>query len=112
MQMNIKNNSDIINIAQQMLDGQIGILEGSRMFAHIYYSCESMPQFKALLPFVAIESESDNLPTEETRKYWNKEVLKEKDKEINELENYYRKTAIQACKDIINQFKNKTDNKQ
>lgn len=58
-----------------------------------------------LLVFVAIDSETDDLPVENERSHWLPEALREKDIEIKRCEDLYRQAALDASENIIRRWK-------
>ena len=58
-----------------------------------------------LLSFIGIDSETVDLSVGEERQYWSLEALKEKDVEIKRCEDLDRKTALEACENIIRRWK-------
>ena len=58
-----------------------------------------------LLSFVAIDSETDDLPVGNEMSHWLPEALQEKDVEIKRCEALYRQAALDACENIIRRWK-------
>jgi len=54
--------------------------------------------------FWVVDTESDHLPIGAPRQYWDKEVLKKKDEEIKELEEFYRNAVIDAARQIRDEY--------
>ena len=76
-------------LAQRIIDGQVGIIEGSRQIL-LYQSWLHARGDEAFNVFRAIESQTDHLPIGKVRDLWSPDALKEKDKEIKEVEEFYR----------------------
>lgn len=55
-------------------------------------------------PFVAADSDSDDLPLGEERKYWAPEALARKDKEIADREFFYRPLALSAAHNLLRRY--------
>lgn len=90
----------IIRIANDILENRIGIIKGARELDRFQFEY-NLENNKSLLFFVGISSETDHLPVGEERVKWSKDTLLEKDKEIKEIEDYYRNSALLACKELI-----------
>ena len=53
------------------------------------------------IPFVAIDSETDDLPIGAVRDLWQPDALARKDLEISRCEQLYRKQVAEACLALI-----------
>ena len=91
----------IVKIANDILQDRLGLIEGSRKLAE-FQSISELENNKDILFFVGIDSETDYLPVGVVRKKWSKSALMEKDIEIEEIENFYRKKVEVACRRLIN----------
>ncbi len=90
----------ILRVARQLVAGKIGVIAASRDLSHLRHEVE--PQLaNVLVTFTGIDSETDALPVGHVRKEWNPDVLKRKDKEIAEAEDFYRENAINAATELI-----------
>jgi len=56
--------------------------------------------------FIGIDSETDHLPIGEEKRHWNKEILKKKEKELEDIESHYRPYAIESIVSIKSKYKN------
>jgi len=92
------------SIAQAMLDGHVGIIEGSRQLASLRHPAGVDPFDEDFLPFVGIDSETDSLPIGDTRVHWAPEALAKKDAEIAAAEAHYRDYALSACARLVARF--------
>jgi hypothetical protein len=71
----------ILQLAQKMVDRELGIIEGCHAICQQRPTLEhSDEQADVLLPFIGFESELHNYPIGEARKYWNPEGLLKQDK--------------------------------
>ncbi len=94
---------EIAAICQCLLNEEIGIIAGSRWLARL--GMELFDEYdEDLMIFLAIGSETDHLPVDWERKNWSEAALAEKDKEIKEVETFYRKDAEAACRILIARF--------
>lgn len=92
--------SHILRIARQLVVGEIGVIAASRELGGLRHEVE--PQLaNVLVTFTAIDSETDAIPVGKVRKEWNPDVLKRKDKEIAEAEDFYRASATNAATELI-----------
>jgi len=90
----------ILRIARQLVVGEIGVIAASRELGYLRH--EVQPQVaNVLVTFTAIDSETDALPVGNVRKEWSPDVLKRKDEEIAEAEDFYRESAINAATELI-----------
>jgi hypothetical protein len=96
-----------IKTAEEMIVGKTGIIAGSRILSGLRFELEVPEEYEEFLTFVAIDSETDDLPVGREREFWSPEALKEKDVEIQRCEVLYRKYAIEACESIIKRWKDK-----
>jgi len=93
--------SRALDAARAIVSGQRSVIDGCRYLAGIRFELELPDLLDDFNMIVGIESESDHLPVGDTRKYWAADALQQKDIEIAEFENYYRKHAIEACAALI-----------
>ena len=90
----------ILRIARQLVIGEIGVIAASRELGYLRHEVE--PQLtNVLVTFAAIDSETDALPVGNVRREWSPDVLKRKDKEIAEAEDFYRESAINVATELI-----------
>jgi hypothetical protein len=95
----------VAQIARDILDGRIGIIEGAREIrrfcgGHLGFDERDLD----LNTFVAIDSETDDLPIGDVRQYWAPDALAQKDAEIARCEAIYREPAFRAASHLITRF--------
>lgn len=90
----------ILRVARELVIGEIGVIAASRELGHLRHEVEPLLA-NVLVTFTAIDSETDALPVGDVRKEWSPDVLKRKDKEIAEAEDFYRESAINAATELI-----------
>ena len=100
----------VAQIARDILDGRIGIIEGAREIrrfcgGHVGFD-ERDPD---LSTFVAIDSETDDLPIGAVRQYWARDARAQKDAEIARCETIYREPAFRAALHLITRFTHLTN---
>lgn len=108
--MNSQNNKNSLNLkiltlAKKILDLKVGIIQGCREMIGLL-SERDIDLEKYFLVFKGVESETDALPIGQIRENWNKEQLKLKDKEIEEVENYYKRHVFETCENLIKFLEN------
>ena len=98
------NRQKVASIAQDMLNGRVAIINGSRQLAALLHHIDVDEFDEDFMPFVGIDSETDNLPTGETRKHWATDALEKKDAEIAAAEAHWRDYALSACTRLVARF--------
>lgn len=91
-----KHRRKVRALAQRIIDGKVGIIEGSRQIL-LYQTWLHAREDETFDVFRAIDSETGHLPIGKVRDHWSPDALKEKDKEIKEVEDFYRESAIRAA---------------
>jgi|SRR5580704_16844471 hypothetical protein len=95
---------EVVETAKGVLQGKIGIIEGSRILSRLRFKiCEGGfdPDFYG---FIGIDSATDHLPIGRVREHWAEDALVRKDKEIKEAEDSYREKAFADCRKLIQRF--------
>jgi len=98
------NRQKVASVAQGMLDGRVGIIEGSRQLASLAHRIGVEDFDDDFITFVGIDSETDDLPVGDTRQHWAADALEKKDGEIAAAEALYRDAALAACKLLVMRF--------
>jgi hypothetical protein len=97
--------AEAVQIAQTVIAGELGLLEGARNLADLgpvlVPEASADPDFSVL---VAVASEVDDLPLGPTRALWDPAVLVEKDREISEYESRVRDVVLEACHSIRRRY--------
>jgi hypothetical protein len=93
----------IVALARSILSGESGIVEGSRHLTAWRFDvgAENDPDF---IFFVAVDSETDDLPIGPVRQHWNLEVLRVKDAELAAYEAQVRVNAFAVCRSLIQKY--------
>ncbi len=104
----------IVAICGAVLNEEIGVIAGSRMlnsleFELLHYEVGWFQRDDDFLTFVAIDSETDNLPVDSERQNWSVGALERKDKEIAKAEAFYKDDVFAACRKLIERFDMKDD---
>jgi hypothetical protein len=92
--------SQILSLAKQFLAGQLGVIAASRKLSPLRHEVEA-ELAEVLVVFTGIDSETDTLPIGDARQHWGPEALARKDTEIMEVEKFYRQSATEAAKRLL-----------
>ena len=92
------------SVAQSILDGRIGIIEGARQIISLRHESGIEEPDPDLLLFVVIESETDCLPLGPVRTHWAADALAKKDVEIAETAAFYHSRVIEVCQRLVARF--------
>ncbi|MBK9926785.1 MAG: hypothetical protein IPP66_16045 [Anaerolineales bacterium] len=95
--------NQVVDVCEAILCGETSVLLGARTLSRLHYELFKQIDDDFVL-FIGIDSETDNLPIGDERKYWNEKVLVEKDKEIAEYEARVGHEVFDACQKLINRF--------
>jgi len=99
--------SKIISIAEKIILKEMNLLEGCRQIVRLVHNLSEEDQNNPdILIITTIESYLDVYPSSKVRDLWNKNVLKEKDKELAEFWQRNESDFIKACQGIIKKFSN------
>jgi hypothetical protein len=91
-------------IAQAILSGESTVLDGARKLLPALGECELEDEDEDRLVWVMIESDTDDLPRSEHRKYWAPLALAGLDPRIRAYEADVREIALSSCRSIIDRF--------
>lgn len=90
----------VLEISQSALDREIGVLEAARTLFGLVQAEPAIANKEDQILFVAIESETDNLPIGDVRNEWHPDRLIEKDREIAKCETIWGARVLAACERI------------
>jgi hypothetical protein len=93
-----------IAMAKRVLAGELGVIEGCRALSSMRweFGATMTDEFS---PFVAIDSETDDLPVGAVRDLWSVDALATKDLEIDRCEQLYRTQALEACSVLVERLR-------
>jgi hypothetical protein len=98
----------IVAVAQAILDGEIGVIAGSRKLcdyrAGMYRIADGYLDVEYFTTFESLASETDHLPVDWERKNWSDEALKKKDVEIAEFDVKAKERIFEACLVLIRRY--------
>ncbi len=104
-EIDIENSRKVIlKACKKMINGEMDFLSGClEIHKNVFNICEKDKYPDDIFGiFILISSESDHIPlTTESRELYNKEYLKELDKEAEELIDFYKKNILKGCQDVI-----------
>lgn len=86
--------------AHKLIAGEMSVIEASRALSSLRWEFDA-PENYLFLPFVGIDSETDELPIGSVRREWARDSLALKDVEIARCEQAYRPRAVEACRKLI-----------
>jgi hypothetical protein len=99
------NRQKVAEIARGIIDGRFGILAGARQIRGYTGGHLGLDEFDPdLLTFIAIDSETDDLPLGDVRQYWAPDALEKKDAEIARFEARFRAKALTAAANLVARF--------
>jgi len=93
----------VAQICKSYLSGNFSLIETSRELVSYAHRLREIndPDF---IFFIAVDSETDHLPVGKWREGWAADSLEKKDKEVKEIEAFYRFDAITAAQSILSKF--------
>lgn len=94
----------VVDTAKSMLDGQLSFLEGARALSSLRHEAAVRDDDPDFMAFVAIDSETDELPIGAVRQHWSKEALDKLDYECKDAEIWAKKFGTEACESLIKRF--------
>ncbi len=96
------NRQKIAEVAQGILDNRISIIASARQIRGLCCGHVGLDERDPdLNTFVAINSETDDLPIGDVRQYWAPDALAQKDLEIARCEAMYRESALEAASHLV-----------
>ncbi len=100
-----ENRQKVVAIAQDLLAGRIGVLEAARQIDALRGDRVGLDELDPdFVTFLAIDSETDDLPVGESRRDWAADALAEKDIEIARCEELYRRQAVESASHLVARF--------
>jgi hypothetical protein len=87
-----------------MLDGELSYLLGARRLAALRHEAEIKDGDEDFMIFVAIDSDTDDLPLGPVRAHWDKQALERLQPEIEAAETWAKAHAESVCTKLIGRF--------
>lgn len=94
---------EIVSVANNILEGNIGSIEASRKLIALFYDA-GLDNDDDLAVFKALDSQTDHLPINKLRENYSSERLEEIDEEVKQYENFYRDAVMKASRNIIEKY--------
>jgi hypothetical protein len=95
--------NQIAAVAQEVLTGGIGLVEGCRRLVQLVGSLEDWDE-KLLAPIIGLESETDDLPLGAARSLWSPTALAERQREVDAYLDQARSVVLEACRDLVRRY--------
>ena len=93
----------VVGIAHGILNGNVGVVEGSRMLLTIQRAAGAEGDADFLF-FVGVNSQTDHLPVGDVRRHWSADALRLKDAELHEFEAQVRARALEVCRKLVERY--------
>jgi hypothetical protein len=94
----------IYEAARNMLAGKLSYIEGARRIV-VVIAVSKLDKWDAdLVPFVAIDSETEALPLGKMRAHWQAAALEALEPEIAESEAWARQVGEPHCRNLVRRF--------
>lgn len=97
------NTAELVSVARAILEGRLDLVEGVRQLTKLRFSTLE-PDLELFDVIRGVESETDDLPIGEDRKFWNSKALAEKDTIRDEYIARTRPAVLDACAKIVDRF--------
>jgi len=94
----------IAETARQMMRGDISFIDGARRIDRLRSSAELAASDTDIIPFIAIESETDALPNGDDSQYWAPDALMRLKPEIDSAEKWAQDIGTAAVNRLIERF--------
>jgi hypothetical protein len=93
----------IVAICEAILAEELGVIAGSRRLNLLGLELLNGrdEDFRECL---VVDSDTDHLPVDSERHNWSVDALERKDREIAEVESFYKEEVKAACKKLIERF--------
>jgi hypothetical protein len=96
---------EAVDLAKKIISRETHYIIGCREMQSLMLAIYEDPYVEDFYNvFVAITSGTDHLPVGDQRQHWNREVLKEKDQEIERIYKLYKDDLMQSCEIIVSKF--------
>lgn len=95
---------EIVVTAPRMLEGNLSFIEGARQIVALRDAAGLDYLDRGIVPFIAIDSETDTLPFGDVRKLWAPTALEKLQPEIERAEQWARETAARHCWNLVRRF--------
>ena len=100
-----KARCELGTIALAMLNGKFSFIMGPRKLVSLRERAKLAQFDPDIVPFVAIDSETDALPVGEVRKFWSTGALAKSESKAEAAERWARDVGAKPCQNLIDRFK-------
>jgi len=98
------NKKKILNTAEQMINGDLNLIKGSRMISNLRGSLDEVDS-SVFDVFNVVSSDTETIPIDDdVRKNYGDEYLKQSDLEMKNYIEEMRNTIISACRKLKQQY--------
>jgi hypothetical protein len=94
----------VLETAELMIRGEIGFIEGARLLSSLRHGAAVRDDDPDFTTFVAIDSETDDLPIGAVRQLWSIDALTKLDPEIGKAEAWAKQYGIHSCESLVKRF--------
>ena len=99
----------IFDAAQNMLAGKLSYIEGARKIVASMRTARIGERDSDLIPFIGIVSETDALPSKQTKRSWQAAALEDLRPEMERAEAWERQFAESRCRNLVGGFFERSD---
>lgn len=93
----------ITGIAQEMLSGEVGLVEGSRQLVQLFGRLDERGD-ELFTPIVVLESETEDLPLGEARLRWSEEALRRKEAAVGAYLREVQAEILEVCEALVRRY--------
>jgi hypothetical protein len=101
----LRDCKEVVDVSSNILDGTMGVTEGARLLAALRFRVRAEDD-EDFLVFTGIDSQTDHFPLGDVRSRWNVDALARYDAERQRAESDFRKSAEEACRNLIQKYAN------
>jgi hypothetical protein len=91
----------IVETLECMLAGELSFIEGSRALSSLLHFADVDRMSEPFVTFVAIDSETDDMPLGDVKALWSKEALDNHAAEWRQAEDWARRIGEPASRDAL-----------
>lgn len=100
----------VVDVAEAVLNGDLPLLEGAVQLAALKWEIGGIaPDDSDFNVFVGIASETEPLPLQAQRTFWDSEALARLEPEFTRAEEWVSAFALPACRNLLARFGTKSD---
>ena len=92
--------TELVAVAEAMIDGKMNLIEGVRKITALRHDVENADD-PVFMPIRAIESETDHFPISAARAHYASDFLRRRDEELERYVADAKEDILTACREII-----------